>query len=123
MTPNAVCWGELLTRDSDASGSFYTKAFGWSSDTMDMPTGPYTVFKAGDAQVAGMMTMPNEVPKEVPPHWLYYVMVTDCPATTAKARELGAVLQVENMEIPTVGTMSVIQDPTGPTFGVIQFAS
>ena len=52
----------------------------------------------------------------MPPHWMGYIGTPDVKATTARAEELGAKVWVKLMEIPTVGTFSVIQDPQGAFF-------
>jgi predicted enzyme related to lactoylglutathione lyase len=121
-TPGAFCWAELMTRDVDTAGGFYSQVFPWSTKSMDMPTGPYTIFSVGETMVAGMMNMPAEVPEQVPAHWMPYVMVADCRASTEKARSLGATFMVENLEVPTVGTLSTFADPTGAALSFIQFS-
>ncbi len=54
----------------------------------------------------------NTDPK-VPAHWLAYVGVEDIAASTRKARELGATILQDVMEIGDYGRLSVIKDPTG----------
>jgi predicted enzyme related to lactoylglutathione lyase len=48
------------------------------------------------------------------------VGVNDPDATVAKAKELGASVLVEPMDIPGVGRFAVLQDPQGAAFGVIR---
>jgi hypothetical protein len=57
---------------------------------------------------------------EVPPHWLAYVGVDDVRATTARARELGATIVQDAMEISGYGWFSVFVDPTGATLAIWQ---
>jgi hypothetical protein len=58
--------------------------------------------------------MPPEA--EMPPHWLGYIGTPDVKVTTPRAEELGGKVWVKLMEIPTIGTFSVIQDPQGAFF-------
>ena len=44
------------------------------------------------------------------------IQVTDLAAQVARARELGATIFVESMEIPDVETFAVLDDPTGAPF-------
>ena len=51
---------------------------------------------------------------------LAYVDVADVDATIARAKELGAQIFVDKLEIPTIGWMAVIGDPGGNRIGVMQ---
>ena len=66
------------------------------------------------------MPMPPMIPAEVPAHWLAYFAVADIGASTAKAKELGAMAMVEAMEAGDVGRFSVLGDPQGAVFAIIQ---
>jgi predicted enzyme related to lactoylglutathione lyase len=111
-------WDELLTTDVEEAKRFYGAVFGWTTSEMDVGggAGPYTLFQAGEAQVAGAMTKPGEAP----PMWMTYIGTDDVDVTTEKARGLGATVYVEPMDIPTIGRFSVIADPTGASVGLFQ---
>jgi hypothetical protein len=108
------CWNELITTDVAGSGAFYTKLFGWKQAPMDGVDG-YQLFMQGETMAGGMMAAPAP---GIPPHWLAYVMVADCDASTAEAVGLGAKVLAPPMDIPTVGRISVLQDPQGAVFGL-----
>ena len=55
-----------------------------------------------------------------PPAWLGYVVVEDCDATFAKAKELGAHVIVPPNDIETVGRFAVVADPQGAVFAFIK---
>jgi predicted enzyme related to lactoylglutathione lyase len=107
-------WYENLTGDVDAAIAFYRAVIGWSTQTWTGMGEPYHMFANGDAVLAGLMKMPLEA--EMPPYWMGYIGTPDVKATTARAEELGAKVWLKLMEIPTVGTFSVIQDPQGAFF-------
>ena len=113
-------WDELLTTDVEEAKRFYGAVFGWTTSEMDVggPAGPYTLFHAGETQVAGAMNKPGEGPPT--PMWQTYIGTADVDATTEKARGLGAQVYVEPMDIPTIGRFSVIADPTGAVVGLFQ---
>lgn len=110
-------WEELGTTDADDAQRFYEEVFGWTTTEMGADYGGYRVFSRGDAQIAGVMTLPDA---SIPPHWQPYVAVDDPDGTTAKAKELGATALMEPMDVPKVGRVGVIRDPQGATFGIIK---
>jgi len=114
------CWNELMTRDTEAAGRFYSELIGWKPTDSGMPGMQYTVFKAGDKDAGGMMTMPAELPKEVPAHWMAYITVDDVDGAAKKTGELGGKVIVPPQDIPNVGRFCVIQDPTGAAVGLLQ---
>ncbi len=105
---------ELHTNDLARARQFYTSLFGWKLQDMPMPGngGTYTMIDVGGGTGGGMML--NQAPG-TPSHWLAYVGVDDINASTKKARELGAKVIVDVMEVGEFGWMSVISDPTGAT--------
>src|SRR3989442_15493888 len=61
----------------------------------------------------------NQAPG-TPSHWMAYVGVDDVRASTTKAKDLGAKVVQDVMEVGEYGTMSVIADPTGATIAMWQ---
>ncbi|MHC4220024.1 MAG: VOC family protein [Planctomycetota bacterium] len=117
------CWNELMTPDTKAAESFYTKLFGWTTEVMDMGGGRiYTIWKQGNTSAGGMMAIQGPEMGGVPPNWLAYITVDSVDASTDQARSLGANIEVPPTEIPNIGRFSVITDPTGATFGLFQSA-
>jgi predicted enzyme related to lactoylglutathione lyase len=120
--PGSLCWNEVLTRDAEANKSFYPAVFGWHAGRPSFAGAPdtYTVWELAGKPVGGMMQMTDgEVPADVPPHWSVCFAVTDCDATVAKARELGARLTVEPVDMP-IGRFAGLIDPQGASFTVMQ---
>jgi predicted enzyme related to lactoylglutathione lyase len=116
----ALCWNELYTTDPAAAGAFYTTLFGWQTEAVDMgPMGTYTLFKLpGETNnVGGMMAMPPNM-KGAPSHWVAYIAVEDCDASTKKVGDLGGKTLMPPTDIPNIGRFSIVQDPTGATFAL-----
>ena len=114
-----VCWNELASHNIDLCGSFYAKLFAWSPKVQDMGGSTYTIFKSGEDMRAGMMAMDGDDYKDIPSHWNLYFMVEDCLRSVAKARELGATVRVPPTQIPNMGRFSIMSDPTGAVFSVV----
>lgn len=113
----ALCWVELNTRDIEEAKRFYPVVFGWTAETHEGEM-PYTEFHLGSEAVAGMMTMPEQVPAGMPAYWLVYFGTDDVDGASAQARDLGASVVVEPSDIPGGGRFAVLQDPQGGTFGL-----
>jgi predicted enzyme related to lactoylglutathione lyase len=123
--PNSLCWNEVLTRDADTNKAFYPAVFGWTATRPTFEGAPenYTVWEADGKPVGGMMQMSDEYfPPQVPPHWSVCFAVADADATVAKARELGATIANEPMDMP-IGRFAGLIDPQGASFTIMQMAS
>lgn len=117
-------WHELATTDPEAAAAFYAALFGWTAVPFEASNPPYTMFMLGEAPVAGLMRLPAEAAAAgAPPYWMGYVGVTDVDATTAKAQELGAMVLVPRIDIPNMGSFTILQDPQGPVIAPWQAAS
>jgi predicted enzyme related to lactoylglutathione lyase len=120
--PNSLCWNEVLTRDADADKAFYPAVFGWAAGRPGFAGAPesYTIWELDGKPVGGMMQMSDEYfPEQIPPHWSVCFAVSDCDATVAKARELGATITTEPMDMP-IGRFAGMVDPQGAAFTVMQ---
>lgn len=117
----AFSWCELMTTDVKAAKAFYGKLFGWDMEEMTMPGMAYTVVKAAGKGIGGIMGMPKDAPKGMPPMWGAYVTVDDVDATAQTAKQLGAKLLVPPQDIPKVGRFCVIQDPQGAVISAIKY--
>jgi predicted enzyme related to lactoylglutathione lyase len=123
--PGSLCWNEVLTRDIDVEKAFYSSVFGWVAGRPSFEGAPdtYTVWELDGKQVGGMMQMTDDVVSaEVPPHWGVCFAVADCDGTVAKARELGASVTVEPVDMP-IGRFAGLIDPQGAAFTIMQPAS
>lgn len=122
--PGTIAWNELSTSDPAAATEFYTKVFGWSAPTMEMPDGVYTMWTLegdGGGGVGGMMKMPDGM--DVPPHWSLYINVFDVEASAKKAKELGATLPMDWWDAEGVGQMAVVQHPAAGYFYLFKSAN
>jgi predicted enzyme related to lactoylglutathione lyase len=114
-------WHELVTTDHEAAFAFYSEVFGWEkTEAMDMgEMGIYQMYgpPTGDAfSYGGMYNKPAEMP--APPHWLYYIMVPDIDAATAKVTELGGQVLNGPMEVPDGDMIAQCLDPQGAAFAL-----
>ena len=115
------CWNELITDGADKAGDFYTKLLGWKKEPFpgDMP---YTILKAGDKSVGGLMAKAPQM-GDMPNQWISYITVDDVDATAKQAEKLGGKIICPPMDIPTVGRFTIISDPTSALIGLITFPS
>ena len=117
----AFSWNELLTTDVAGAKAFYAELFGWAMCDEQLPNASYTVLKAGDQKVGGIMAMPADA-QGAPPMWGAYVTVDDVDQQSAKATSLGATVIVPPCDIPKVGRFAVIRDPQGAILSLITYS-
>jgi uncharacterized protein len=109
---------ELNTTEVDKAKEFYRELFDWELEDMAMgPSGTYTIIKVGNGTGGGLLK--NPMP-DVPSFWLAYVLVDDIGAATKKAKSLGAKIVKDSIEVPDMGWLSIIADPTGAALGLWQ---
>ena len=118
----AFSWNELMTRDVDAAKTFYSNLFGWTLEDMQTNDMGYTIAKASDKEVAGIMGMPPEA-GDMPPTWGAYVTVDDVEARAKQVETLGGKILLEPRDIPDVGRFCVICDPQGATLSLITYVN
>ncbi len=114
-------WNELLTRDVAGAKGFYGELLGWRFDGMPMAQGgTYWVAKDGDKPLGGIFDISAEAQLAgVPPHWFAYIAVDDVDARVAKATAAGAELLRPLFDVPGVGRIAILKDPTGAAIGWI----
>src|SRR5579883_1142513 len=110
--PGTVCWADLNSKDPAAAAKFYSQVFGWEISKGENDSSGYLHIKNGDQFIGGMPPLQFQNP-HAPSHWLIYFQVTDCDASTAKAKDLGAKVFMGPMTMEKVGRWSVIADPQG----------
>jgi len=120
--PGTFCWFECGTRDAVVAKSFYTTVFGWNAVDIPMPggAGSYTLLKIGDDDIAGLYELSGPYFEGVPSHWMTYVTVENVDETTERARSLGGKVVAEPMDVPGVGRIAVLEDPTGAKISVFK---
>lgn len=115
---NKIMWLEMASSDIPASARFYGELFDWPivrDEQMD-----YTMTGFGQEETGMAFVQVDEAQGVLPGSVLVYVYVPDMDATIARAKELGAPIFLDKMEIPTVGWMAVLGDPGGNRIGVLQ---
>jgi predicted enzyme related to lactoylglutathione lyase len=109
------CWDQLNTTDVGGAAAFYQKVYVWTKEPF-APGSEMSVFKASGVPVASVM----QAPEGVPAHWLTYVVVESLAAGRDKVVELGGKVMVEEIPVPEVGTIAVVQDQVGAMIGLFE---
>ncbi len=120
-TPNGrFCWYELMTTDPEAAQAFYTRVAGWTTELWEGSEKPYTMWMNGETPVGGVMALPDEAAEDgAPPCWLGYVSTPGADAAVEKAKGMDGKL-LHSMDIPQVGRIAVLADPTGGVLSLLQ---
>jgi uncharacterized protein len=121
MTDNAnFYWNELMTEEVDEAKKFYTAVLGWTFEDMPMPSGKYIVAKANGKPVGGMMNSADiEGGDDMPSHWMAYIHVADVDAAVAKVAAAGGEVVKPCFDVPGVGRIAMVEDPTGAMIGIM----
>jgi predicted enzyme related to lactoylglutathione lyase len=113
-------WNELMARDVAAAKKFYADTIGWSYDGMPMPGGgTYWLAKMGDQPVAGIFDISGPDYQGVPDNWMPYLAVDDVDARTKKAVAAGARVMKPAFDVPNVGRIVILMEPSGAAVGWI----
>lgn len=114
----AFVWTEIASNDADKCQAFYEEIFGWkfqsggdSNSGMD-----YREYSTGGDKPVGGLYQINPAwfgDNPPPPHYMTYVAVDDVDENAKLAAELGATIIRGPMDVPNVGRICIIQDPTG----------
>jgi predicted enzyme related to lactoylglutathione lyase len=115
------CWADLATTDANLSKTFYAELFHWDVEEMPTPQGNYYLFKKGENAVCAMYELDaDKKAQNIPAHWMSYISVDIVDVTVSGAKNLGATILVEPLDVMHVGRMAVIQDPEGAVVALWQ---
>jgi predicted enzyme related to lactoylglutathione lyase len=92
---------------------------------MDVPMpgdagGHYTLLQIEGKDIAGLYQLSGPQFEGVPSHWATYVAVDSADDSSRRAVSLGGKTVVPPMDVPGVGRIAVLEDPTGATIAVFQ---
>ncbi len=108
------CWETLVTPEPAKAIAFYGKVIGFG--TGRTPSGEGTVLTAGDAMVADVQPARPGGPS----YWATYVAVDGAEATRDRAVRLGGKVIVPRVDVPKVGVVSFVADPSGAALGLFE---
>lgn len=112
--PGSLGWTELVTHESDPALAFYPGVLGWTVT----PSDTYPQWGIDGADFGGLLTMDENFPPEVPPHWLPYIAVENVDVTAATAQSGGGDLLMPPTDIASGHRIAVVRDPQGAAFGI-----
>lgn len=110
-----IIWSELMTNDAEKAKAFYGQSLGVAFQRFDAGGEPYWLATRGGEPLWGIMDMTRR--PGGPSGWFTYMEVDDVDARVAAAQAAGAELCMPVFDIPTVGRIAVLQDPTGALIG------
>lgn len=120
-----ICWQELSTQNLAAAKEFYKGLFGWTVEQSKLTQMPYEEIHFGQKAVGGMMEISKDWGddwRKIPSAWMTYIAVDDIIESVEKIKKFGGGVCIEPFDAPGIGKMSVVNDPSGIPFSVIQFA-
>ncbi|HUV32696.1 MAG TPA: VOC family protein [Devosiaceae bacterium] len=123
MDPNnthgAPSWIEYSGPDAGKSRKFYEDVLDWSIKDMPMGDGSnYAAIALGEKTIGGFN------PRPAPGGgWTVYITVDDVDKRFKKAIAAGAKAAGEPMDVPGVGRMAHIVDPSGAPLAFIRYAN
>lgn len=119
-----ICWRELATPDLPAALDFYSKMFGWTLQQSAISPMEYKEIQFDGTAHGGMMAIDeNWGPTPPPSHWTTYIAVNNADETVSKIVENGGSVRVPPFDAPGVGRISIVADPSGAAFSIIQFVA
>ena len=118
--PGPCYWTELRTRDAERAKKFYADTIGWSFETSCTPDDhTYWVATSGGRPVAGLFQLTDAMFDSVPESWMSFLAVDDVDARVARAVKAGARLVMPIFDVPGVGRIAMLLEPSGAGVGWI----
>jgi hypothetical protein len=110
-------WYDQMSNDLKGSEAFYAKVIGWDIGANAMNEQNYSILKAGDAMVGGLMPIPQDAKAMgAEPTWMGYIAVDDVDSYASKVKAAGGAIYRDPTNIPDVGRFAVAADPGGAAF-------
>lgn len=117
--PGTLAWSELAARDPEKAIAFYSTILGWEVEPDETGRNSYTSFLVDGEVAAGMIRMTEEW-GDLSSHWMCYFRVESCKTSAKQVEESGGIVHVPPTHIPARGIFSVVTDPTGAVFSLLE---
>lgn len=113
----SIHWTELHSTNLDADLAWLKSTLGVKVETMPMDGGgTYYILNGDNGPLGGAMAGMNP---NAPAYWLTWVEVDNADDALDRVKRHGGTAMTPVMEMPNIGRMAVVADPTGGVFGVI----
>ena len=111
-------WNELRTRDAQRAMKFYGESIGWTFERTATPDGAdYWLAMESGKPVAGLFQLVGEMANCVPESWMSFLAVDDVDVRAAKAVRSGGKLVMPIFDVPGVGRIAMLLEPSGAGIG------
>lgn len=119
---DTLVWVELHVGDPEAAIRFYSGLFGWRSQEMEAPGMTYRVLSIADGDqqegsFGGVAPLQGDAEDA---RWVPYFAVADADAVVAKVGESGGSVVMPAANVPDVGRIAWLADPSGAVFAVLK---
>lgn len=123
---------EVYVDDIERAKDFYQKVFGWVYEAMGSEFNDYVVIYPGGEVTSGpaerginggMLKRPGPAPQDddaAPNAYVCMVTIEDIEAALKRVVEYGGRIDMEVMDVPTVGRLAYIRDTEANLVGVLQ---
>jgi uncharacterized protein len=112
------CWNELRTRDAQRAMRFYKDTIGWTFERSSTPDGhDYWLAMQEGKPVAGLFPLISPMFDGMQESWMSFLAVDDVDARVAKAVKAGAKLVMPVFDVPDVGRIAMLLEPSGAGVG------
>lgn len=114
-------WFEYVSKDAPRAQGFFGELFGWSTKSVPMPDGAYTMIAAPDGTtIGGYFAAPDAATGA---SWLPYLLVQSAADIAKKVASLGGTIFKEPFKVGDLATMAVVADPLGAGLALWQPSS
>ncbi|CAM1343433.1 VOC family protein [Tenacibaculum amylolyticum] len=114
MVVNNFIWADLSSYNPTKTKTFYEAVFGWKYYNIDN----YFTAYLGPKEIVGLYETPLAFQKmKMPSFWMSYIQVSDVESTVEKARELGGIIELVEIDA-SIGNIALIRDTLGAGFTV-----
>ena len=111
-------WNELRTRNAERAMKFYSDTIGWTFEASKTPDGStYWIAMMNGHPVAGLFSLADPRFDGVPESWMSFLAVDDVDARVKKATAAGAKLVMPIFDVPNVGRIAMLLEPSGAGIG------
>jgi len=116
VTPGKFVWGDLISQDVEASKAFYGALLGWTFET----NGRYTTVMNHGTPIAGIVQARD---KKRGTEWLGNLSVADVERAAASYREHGGLVELEPVDAPNRGKISLVSSKGGAALLLVRASS